>query len=221
VHKLVEIFCDVDDFCQHFMPLWEQQLLNDGQRKRRRAGRMQASEIMTLIILFHRSHHRDFKNYYKGFVAQFYADVFPEMLSYTRFLEVMPSVLVPLCSYFSYLKGKPTGIAFVDSTSLKVCHNLRIPRHRVFEGIAKRGRGTMGWFYGFKLHLIVNHQGDILAAKITPGNVDDRKPVPELCETLKGKLYGDKSYISQALSNDLFDKGVELVTTNSRRFRRR
>ncbi|MEE8056931.1 MAG: IS982 family transposase [Pseudomonadales bacterium] len=210
--KITEIFCDVDDFCQHFMPEWEKQLLSDGQRKRRRTGRMQASEIMTIIILFHHSNHRDFKNYYKGFVAQFYTDAFPEMLSYTRFLEVMPSVLVPLCSYFAYLKGKPTGIAFVDSTSLKVCHNLRIPRHRVFDGIAKRGRGTMGWFYGFKLHLIINHQGDILAAKITSGNVDDRKPVPELCETMKGKLYGDKGYISQALAGDLFDKGVELVT---------
>lgn len=212
MHKIVEIFCDVDDFCQHFMPHWEQQLLSDGQRKRRRAGRMQASEIMTIIILFHHSNHRDFKNYYKGLVSQFYADAFPEMLSYTRFLEVMPTVLVPLCSYFSYLKGKPTGIAFVDSTSLKVCHNLRIPRHRVFDGIAKRGRGTMGWFYGFKLHLIINHQGDILAAKITPGNVDDRKPVPELCEGMTGKLYGDKGYISKALSDDLFDKGVELMT---------
>lgn len=212
MNKLVEIYCDVDDFCQHFMPQWEQQLLNDGQRKRHRTGRMQASEIMTIIILFHRSNHRDFKNYYKGFVAQFYADAFPDLLSYTRFLEVMPSVLVPLCSYFVYLKGRPTGIAFVDSTSLKVCHNLRIPRHRVFKGIAKRGRGTMGWFYGFKLHLIINHQGDILAAKITPGNVDDRKPVPELCGTMTGKLYGDKGYISQALSSDLFDKGVELVT---------
>ena len=212
MYKLVEIFCDVDDFCQHFMPLWEQQLLTDGQRQRRRIGRMQASEIMTIIILFHHSNHRDFKNYYKGFVAQFYAKDFPEMLSYTRFLEVMPTVLVPLCSYFSYLKGKPAGIAFVDSTTLKVCHNLRIPRHRVFKDVAQRGRGTMGWFYGFKLHLITNHQGDILAAKITPGNVDDRQPVPELCEAMNGKLYGDKGYISQALSSELFDKGVELVT---------
>ena len=210
--KLVEIYCDVDDFCCHFIPLWEQQLLTDGQRQRRRTGRLQASEIMTIIILFHHSHQRDFKNYYKGFVALYYADAFPDLLSYTRFLEVMPSVLVPLCSYFAYLKGKPTGIAFVDSTSLKVCHSLRIPRHRVFEGYAKRGRGTMGWFYGFKLHLIINHQGDILAAKITPGNVDDRKPLPELCGTMKGKLYGDKGYISQALAGNLFDKGVELIT---------
>jgi len=216
MHKLDEIYCDVDDFCQHFMPEWEKQLLSDGRRKRRRAGRMQTSEIMTVIIMFHQSNYRDFKNYYKGFVARFYADAFPSLLSYTRFLEVMPNVLVPLCSYFAYLRGKPTGIAFVDSTSLKVCHNMRIPRHRVFDGVAKRGRGTMGWFFGFKLHLIVNHQGDILAAKITPGNVDDRKPVPELCQAMNGKLYGDKGYISKALSGELSERGIDLITSVKR-----
>ena len=94
----------------------------------------------------------------------------------------MPRVVAPLCGYFTHLKGKATGIAFVDSASLKVCHNLRIPRHKVFEGVAQRGKGTMGWFYGFKfkLHLIINHLGDILAAKLTPSNVDDRQPVPEI-----------------------------------------
>jgi hypothetical protein len=77
---------------------------------------------------------------------------FPNLLSYTRFLHKMSALVIPMCAYFQTVKGKPTGIAFVDSTSLKVCHNIRIPRNRVFDGIAKRGKGTMGWFYGFKLH---------------------------------------------------------------------
>lgn len=212
MNKLDEIFCDVDDFCQQFIPEWEKQLLASGERQRRRSGRMQASEIMTIIILFHQSNHRDFKNYYQGFVRRFYGDAFPRLLSYTRFLEVMPTMVVPLCSYFSYLKGKPTGIAFVDSSNLKVCHNLRIPRHRVFKGVAKRGKGTMGWFYGFKLHLIINHLGDILAVKITPGNTDDRKPLPQMCQSVVGKLYGDKGYVGQALAENLFDQGVEFIT---------
>jgi hypothetical protein len=71
---------------------------------------------------------------------------FPKLLSYTRFLELMPSLIAPMCAYFETVKGKPTGIAFVDSTSLKVCHNIRIPRHKVFTETAKRGKGTMGWF---------------------------------------------------------------------------
>ncbi len=194
------------------MPQWEAQLLADGTRKRNREGRMAMSEIMTIIIGFHSSNQRDFKNYYTGLVARFYKSYFPELLSYTRFLAVMPKALTPLCAYFTHVKGKPTGISFVDSTSIKVCHNLRIERHKTFAGIAKRGKGTMGWFYGFKLHIIVNHVGDILAAKITPANVDDRKPVPELAKDVIGKLYADKGYISKALSSDLFDKGVELVT---------
>lgn len=156
MNKLTDIFCDVDDFCKVFMPEWEAQLLADGTRKRNRQCRM------TIIIAFHSSNHRDFNNYYTGFVARFYKHYFPELLSYTRFLAVMPKALTPLCAYFTHIKGKPTGISFVDSTSIKVCHNLRIERHKTFAGIAKRGRGTMGWFYGFKLHIIVNHLGDLV-----------------------------------------------------------
>jgi hypothetical protein len=211
--NLVELYCDVDDFCKVFIPQWQKQLISDGTRKRCRASRMSVSEIMTVIIGFHMSHHRDFKNYYLGYVTQFYKKAFPELLSYTRFLEVMPSMIVPMCAYFSSLKGKPTGIEFIDSTSLKVCHNIRIPRHKTFDGIAQRGKGTMGWFYGFKLHLIVNYRGEIVAAKVTTANVHDAKPVEELAQGLTDKLYGDKGYLSKALESTLFEKGVKLITT--------
>lgn len=212
MENITEIFCDVDDFCHVFMPVWEKQLLSDGRRRRQRATRISMSEIMTILIGFHMSNHRDFKNYYLGFVHRHLKQAFPDLLSYTRFLAVMPRALVPLCAYFTHIKGKPSGIEFVDSTSLKVCHNLRIPRHKTFEGIAKRGKTTMGWFYGFKLHLIVNFKGEIVAAKLTPGNVDDRKPVPELARGLQGSLYGDKGYLGKALASDLFEQGVSLVT---------
>ncbi|AFI85876.1 IS982 family transposase [Methylophaga nitratireducenticrescens] len=210
--KLVEIFCDVDDFCRVFIPEWEKTLLQSGQRQRRRQGRMTPAEIMTIIIEFHRSNYRKFKSFYLHHVARHLRDAFPELLSYTRFLEVMPGVLMPLCAYFTHLKGSATGIAFVDSTSIKVCHNLRIPRHKVFDGVATRGKSTMGWFYGFKLHLLINHRGDILDTKLTPANVDDREPVPTMVKGLFGKLYADKGYISQALSGKLYDQGIELIT---------
>jgi hypothetical protein len=213
VNKLVEIFCDVDDFCRVFMPEWEKQCLSDGTRQRNRACRMSMSEIITIIIAFHTSHHRDFKNYYKGFIAQFYRGHFPTLLSYTRFLEVMPKAIVPLSSYFNILKGDATGIEFIDSTSIKVCHNLRIPRHKTFLGIAERGNGTMGWFYGFKLHLVTNYRGEIVDAKLTTGNVHDTKPVMALSKKLSGKLYADKGYISKQLTQNLKEKGVDLVTT--------
>ncbi|SCZ70431.1 IS982 family transposase [Photorhabdus luminescens] len=210
--KLVELFCDVDDFCRVFIPLWEQQCIEEGHRQRRRHGRMSASGIMTIVIAFHMSHYRDFKNFYFGLVRRYPQQDFPTLLSYTRFLGVVSSVLGPLCSYLTQVKGKPTGLAFVDSTSIRVCHNIRIPRHKVFDGIAKRGKGSMGGFFGFKLHLIVNHQGEIVSAKLTPGNVDDREPVRELAAGLTGTLYGDKGYISQALFDDLNATGVTLIT---------
>lgn len=213
MNKLVELFCDVDDFCNVFIPQWQKQLLEDGTQKRQRDSRMTTSEIMTIVVSFHMSHYRDFKNYYLGYVSLMYKNEFPNLLSYTRFLALMPRVIVPMCAYFTSLKGKPTGIEFIDSTSIKVCHNIRIPRHKTFDGIAQRGKGTMGWFYGFKLHLIVNHLGEIVAAKVTTANVHDTQPVRELAAGLTDKLYGDKGYLSKALEADLFDRGVTLITT--------
>ncbi len=168
MHKLVEVFCDDDDFFVVFIPEWGKNAVNRWHTQASTRGRMTMSEVMTIIILFQMSHHRDFKNFYIGYLAHFYKSAFPNLLCYTRFLEVMPTALVPLCSYFASLKSDPTGIEFVDSTSIKVCHNLRIHRHKTLAGLACRGKGTMGWFYGFKLHLIVNHHGGIVAAKVTP-----------------------------------------------------
>lgn len=213
MEKLVEIYCDVDDFCQVFIDEWEKTLLKDGTRQRNRRGRMSTSEIMTILIWFHMSHHKDFKNFYTGFINRFYHHEFPHLLSYTRLIEVMPRAIIPMCAYFTSLKGEPTGLEFIDSTSISVCHNIRIFRHKTFAGVAKRGKSTMGWFYGFKLHLIVNYKGEIVAAKVTAGNVHDTQPVKELAAGLPDKLYGDKGYLSKALSDNLKENGVTLITT--------
>ena len=213
MERVEEIFCDVDDFCRVFIPEWQQYLLSSGQRQRQRACRLSMSERMTLLILFHQSSYRCFKHFYLNYAHRHLRQDFPGLLSYTRFLAMMPSTLVPLCAYFTQLKGQPTGIAYIDSTTLKVCHNIRIPRHRVFDGIAGRGKSSMGWFYGFKLHLVVNHLGEILAVKVTPGNTDDRHPVPALTKHIEGALYGDKGYISRALEDALADKSLKLITT--------
>src|SRR5699024_11685454 len=95
--------------------------------------------------------------------------------------------------------GKCTGITFVDSTSIRVCRNRRISSNKVFNGTATTGRATMGWFYGFKLHLIVNDSGEILDFVITQGNVDDREPLKEgnRFGRLFGSLYAVKGYISK------------------------
>ena len=211
--KLVETYCDVDDFCELFIEQWRCTLLENGELKRRRDCKLSPAEVMTIIIHFHQSHYRDFKNYYLHYVSRQLKAYFPELLSYTRFLGISSSVVVPLCSYLTSKLGKPTGIQFVDSTKIEVCHIMRAKRNQVFAGVATHGKGTMGWSFGFKLHLIINHLGEIVSLKLTKGNVDDRQPVPEMADSLFGKLYGDKGYISKALSGELLDKGVELITT--------
>ncbi len=146
MHNLVDLFYHVDDFCKVFLPQWQKLQLESGERKRNRKGRMSESEIMIIIIAFHMSHQRDFKNFYLGIIHRYHKREFPALLSYTRFLDVMPSVLIPLSSFFIHVKGEPAGIEFIDSTSIKVCNNLRIPRHKVFKGTAARGKGIWGGF---------------------------------------------------------------------------
>lgn len=210
--SLLELFCQVDDFWQVFRPHWQAQLLASGAIQRFREPQLSYSEIMTIVIHFHQSHYRDFKAYYTEHVQKQLRGEFPQLVSYTRFVELMPRVLLPLMVYMQSLRGQCTGISFVDSTPISVCHNRRIPRHKVFAGLAARGKTSMGWFFGFKLHYVVNEYGEILALHLSPGNVDDRKPVPILSKRLFGKLFGDKGYLSQPLFEQLFAQGLVLVT---------
>jgi len=211
--SLLELFVSVDDFCQGFLPFWERKLLEDGSRKRQRAGRLSVSEIMTIIVYFHQSQYRNFKAYYTKHVCQDLRAEFPKLVSYERFVILMPSVLGPLSAYLQSLYGHCHGLSFIDSTALLVCDNHRIHTHKVFAEFAQRGKGSMGWFYGFKLHLVINECGELLACQITPGNVDDRKPVPALSKRLFGKLIADRGYISQALYEQLRETfGIQLIT---------
>lgn len=210
--SLDDLFCDVDDFCRQFLPHWHRQQLQYGERKRLRGCRLALSEIMTILIHFHQSHYRDFKAYYLWYVCRHLAGAFPQRLSYNRFVAVIPTALVPLCVYLQTRKGQATGIAFIDATSLVVCHNRRIQSHKVFKQVARRGKTSVGWFYGFKLHLVVNDRGELLAFQITPGNTDDRQPVPRLVKGLTGKLFGDRGYISQKLFETLLEQNLQLIT---------
>lgn len=190
--SVLELFCAVDDFCKAFEPSWREHLRTDGEKRRQRPGQLCLSEVMTIMIHFHQSHYRNFKHYYQEHVQVHLRREFPGLVSYGRFVELMPRAVVPLAVYLRQRFGRCTGISFVDSTALPVCRNQRIHQHKVFDELAARGKTTMGWFYGFKLHVIVNDCGELLACQLTPGNVDDRKPLPALVQRLFGKLFGDK-----------------------------
>ncbi len=191
--SLLKLFCNVDDFWKAFQRHWRRVTLERNGGRKVRATQLSPSEIMTVLIPFHQSHYRSFKAYYTEYVLIHRRAEFPGLVSYNRFVELTPSVMVPLLAYLQQRQGKCTGLSFVDATAIKVCHNKRISRHQVFAGSAARGKTSMGWFYGFKLHLSVNDRGEILACQLTPGNVDDRKPLPSMAKTWFGKLFGDKS----------------------------
>jgi len=214
MESLVEIFCDVDDFCQAFLPTMEKKAISSGKQIRKRERSLTISEIMTILILFHQSHYRNFKAYYLEHVLVHMNSEFPGLVSYTRFVDYIPSALIPLCAYFkATCLGSCTGISFIDSTSLDVCLNQRIHCHKVFAGLAERGKSSTGWFFGFKLHLVINDRGELLNVFLTPANVDDRKPVPALVRKLFGKIFGDKGYISHSLYELLRQTiGVQFIT---------
>ena len=210
--SLLELFCDVDDFYNDYQNWLAEKQIKAKKNKPGPKANLCPSEIMTIIIHFHQANYRNFKHYYKNHVCKYLSKEFPGLLSYNRFVELMATVVLPLTAYLQSRLAKSSGISFVDSTPIMVCHNRRIERNRVFKGLAKRGKNTMGWFYGFKLHLIVNDQGELMSVHLTAANVDDRKPIEFMTRDIFGKLFGDKGYISQALFEKLFQRGLELIT---------
>lgn len=210
---LHQLFTDIDDFCNHFLVTQNSHRLSSDVKKRNRPKCLCESEIMTIVIQYQMSGYRTFKWFYFKHVMVFWREAFPNLPSYNRFVELMSEILEPLAAFMQSRCGKSDGIAFVDSTPLCVCDNIRIPRHKTFAGIAGRSKSSTGWFYGFKLHFTVNERGEILSFCLTRGNVDDRTPVPTLAKNLFGKLFGDKGYISKKLTQLLSEQDLELITT--------
>ncbi len=217
-NKVTEIFCIADDFCQVYQAEIDRQVKipsADGKKCRNRKGRMSQAEIITILICFHFNSFRNFKHFYVECVCKHWKHLFPHTLSYNRFIELLPRCFVPM-TMFLHLAcfGKCTGISFVDSTCIPVVHGKREFSMKLFKGIATKGRSTMGWYVGFKLHLLCNHKGEIVNFMLTRANVDDRNEtvIKGLTDKVFGKLYADKGYISQSLFGRLFDQGVHIVT---------
>ena len=218
IDRVTEIFCITDDFYKKFSKeIQNYKVLpaDDGKKHRNRACEMSDSEIMTILQLFHFGTFKNFKHYYLHYIGEHLKKEFPKQLSYNRFVAIEHRVFVPMMFFLNVVCfGKCTGITFIDSTKIAVCHNKRIKRNKVFRGIAKVGKSTMDWFYGFKLHLICNDKGELLSFCLTPANWDDRDPETLKCLTHKlfGKLFGDKGYISASLFETLFNDGIHLIT---------
>jgi len=206
----IKTYCDVNDHYKANKSQYQRARRLSGGR-RDRESRLTTSEIGTIILCYQWSGFRTFKKYY-GHLLEHYRHYFPNLVSYSRFVEIQAKALALLSGFLGSKTGKCTGISFIDSTPLAVCNIKRSASVRVFKGIAAKGKSSKGWFYGFKLHLVVNHHGQPLAAKITPGNVHDLVPVEGLTKRLFGKLFGDKGYLSKNLFESLFQRGIQLFS---------
>lgn len=215
--KVTEIFYLVDEFCKEFELAKEGHVLteNNGKKTRKRKFKMSDSEVITILILFHLGQFRNLKHFYINYVQKHMSEDFPQTVSYNRFIELQQKVLIPMTVFLQVsCLGKCTGISFIDSTPLRVCHIKREKQNKVFKELAQKGKCSMGWFYGFKLHLVINDKGEILDFLFTHGNVDDRAPLKNknFHDKIFGKLIADKGYISKTLFDNLFIDGIHLIT---------
>ena len=211
--KITEIFYLADEFCKDFDAYLSSFVIGN---KAKRKPTMTVSEVVTITVLFHTGSFRNMKHFYLNYVQKHLSKEFPNTVSYNRFTELMQSSILAMSMFLkTCCLGDCTGISFVDSTSVRVCKNKRIKRNKVFKGIAELGKSTMGFFFGFKLHLIINDKGEIINFVITQGNVDDREPLKnqKFVEKIMGKLFGDKGYISAPLTQLLFVDGIQLITS--------
>lgn len=190
---ITELYCFIDDFCKVYEK-YEKQKLIPSSKKRNRQCSMNLGEMLTIMVMFHTSYAKNFKYFYKSYIEYLHKEDFPKALSYNRFVELMPRMFMPLNILLHLLFGEETGLYFIDATTIKACHNKRRYSNKVFAGFAKSGKSSMGFFYGFKLHVVINDKGEFIALKMTKGNVDDREPVPELTQKLKGLMAADKGY---------------------------
>jgi Transposase DDE domain len=215
---ITALYCCLDDFCK-LLADWEAHRLLPSEQTRQRPGKLSRAEMLLIVVLFHLSPFKHFKAFYCYGIGQQYRAYFGDLPHYDRFISLMPRLFVPLMVLLHSLSGEPSGVDFADSTKLAVCHNRRIHRHRVFKGLAARGKTSMGWFYGLKLHFVINHKGQIMALKITPGNTADSTVLDAMTQHLTGALYADKGYIGRELFRKLWQRGLHLITSIRRNMR--
>lgn len=212
---ITTIFCVLDDFCKEFERENKKYFIEaSGVNKRNRSATLSPSEILTILVFFHHSKQRTFKSYYELMIRGFYKSCFGKLVSYNRFLVLAQRYLLLLTLFAYVYRASEDCVFYIDSTVLRVCHNKRIFQHKVFKGVAQRGRSSMGWFYGFKFHYVINTKGEIVCFLITPGNVSDQnhEVVGFLTKNFTGKLFGDKGYMSASLFKKLFKQGIQIIT---------
>jgi hypothetical protein len=212
---LITLFVTIDTFFKTLTPKAKKKYL-PLRHKRGRKPLLSTSELITLALFRYYVGISDVKHYHK-FLLSHYATWFPKRIpNYQNFnaqLNQITPIVIVLLQWIMYAtRRKQDSLHFLDASSVKVCHNKRIPSHKVCKGLAKRGKTTMGWFFGFKMHAVCNSIGQLVSLIVTPGNTDDRKFVLKLLKGIKGLVIADAGYVSKKLMQELFENGILFVT---------
>ena len=209
---LLKIFIFVDDFCKFFEPHWNEVLLgNKEENSRNRKSELFLSEVLTILLCFHLGDFKSFKSYYK-FLDKYHRKEFPNLVSYSRLVELKISCAVPLLVLFQVISASCDGESYIDSTHLPICHIKREFIFKIFKGLARKSKSTMGWFIGFKLHMAVNKYGHPISFELTHANCDDRKVPDGLFSKIFGKLFGDRGYVGKPFFDRMKEKMIHVVT---------
>lgn len=210
-HELTTVFCQIDDFSNELAEYEKHQFLGNALHKRGPENKLALSEVMTLLVGFQMMRFRNFKAFYK-FAQEHWKAYFPHFVSYQRMVELIKIALGPLTLFTQLYSGRRTGIYYIDSSPLSVCFIKRQRRHKTFDEVAKFGKTSIGWFFGLKLHLVINDKGEIIAFKVTQGNRNDAVEGISLLKVLQGLAFGDKGYIGKKIFDELLSTGLKLIT---------
>jgi len=212
--KLIELFVSLDDFCQA-LDQWKAHRQLGTAKAYFAQPVLQDSEALRLLVFYHYSGYKCFQYYWQELVETDLKSYFPHLISYERFVARIVHYLPGLFLFLKYatLLSERRGTYFIDSKKLVVCDNHRIHSHKVFEGLAQRGKTSTGWFFGLKLHLVINAQGQLMNFLLTPGNVADNNQdvLQHLLAGLQGECYGDKGYLT-SLFERFYRQGLQLIT---------
>jgi hypothetical protein len=217
--RLLQLFCIVSELATLILANTSKFATNEKAVGRKH--NLTIAEAVTISLYRFFFPWTDFKHYY-AFVQNYHAGEFPKLPHYDNMLtfqkQLLPFFLqllgILIAINRSAFKNKHIRIMFVDGSPLPVCANKRIFHHKVMKKVAARSKSTMGWFYGMKLHILVDAGGNILGVTITPGNVDERTQVVKLVgDIMDSLLIADAGYIKEILKEELFEKnGVQFVT---------
>jgi hypothetical protein len=217
-NKLISLYIEIDDLLKAYKVFLTKRGLPEDQRPTRIPA-LSAAEICTILVAYHHSGYKCFEYYYRRVVLSTHQDYFPDAPTYERFLDYLPRVthLLYLWLFYTTCRAQRTGLYFIDSKKLEVCHIKREYSHRVFQGLAAKGKTSTGYFFGLnrvggRLHMVINNLGEIICFLITPGNVADNnhKALQYLLKGLQGVCVGDKGYLT-TLFEWFYEQELEIV----------